>query len=103
VHDLASDDEPDMTFVRDTMLTPIRGEPERLLAFDVFDNDIWMVFPDRVEMRTLQADGTYRVTAPRVLRFPDWGSPSRILVEEDGVAWIGSGQTLFRYDPRSRL
>ena len=48
---------------------------------------------------TPQADGSYEYTAPPVLSF-DKAPAVQVYVEKDGVAWIGNGEELIRYDPR---
>ena len=87
-------------FYRDPALDPVAGAaPGPLLIFFVDENDAaWMVYQDRVEIATLQADGSYERKAPPVLRFPK-GDIVTVYVEEDGIAWFGDGNRLIRYDP----
>lgn len=92
-------------FYRDSVFTQLfrKGTGALLSCVVTESGEIRAVYPDRVEIATPQPDGTYRHEAPDVLRFPEWTAPSRLLAEENGVTWIGSGSTLVRYDPRLRI
>ena len=88
------------SFYLDEALTPApHSAPDPLLSFSIDEKDaFWLVYPNRVEIATPQADGTYARTTPPVLRFPK-GEVVPIHIEEDGVAWLGDGNRLIRYDP----
>ena len=63
------------------------------------DGNVWSVQGDNVDIATLQADGSYTYQSPTVLRFPK-STAVYVHAEEDGIAWIGNGNQLVRYDPR---
>ncbi len=63
------------------------------------DGTLWMVYENRIDIARLQADGSYQHESPRVLRFPK-STAVKLVVEEDGIAWIGNGDQLVRYDAR---
>lgn len=63
------------------------------------DGNVWMLVGDRAYIARPQPDGSYEHEEITALHFPKT-SPSRIYVEENGIAWIGNGRELLRYDPR---
>ncbi len=88
-------------FVRDSLISPVADR--RLLAIVEAEEQLWMVYPEGVEVKTRQADGTYLTWRPELLRFPKWGSPSRVFVDDREVVWLSSGATLYRYAPQVQV
>ena len=62
------------------------------------DGKVWGVYEDRIDIAIARPDGSYRHETPAVLRFPK-STVVNLFVEHDGVAWIGNGDVLVRYDP----
>lgn len=74
--------------------------PSPLRDFVQDDNEnIWMVHDDGITIAIPQKEGRYHFESPPVLRFPKKSTLASIYVEEGGIAWIGSGDELVRYDP----
>ncbi|MCH8961696.1 MAG: hypothetical protein IH820_10345 [Bacteroidetes bacterium] len=89
------------TFYLDTsLLSSEDATPSALLDF-VQDDDgnVWMVYDDGIDIAIPQKEGAYHFESPSVLRFPKKSTLAIIYVEEDGIAWIGNGDELVRYDP----
>ncbi len=86
-------------FAEDLMGTS-KAERDSLLSFhESPTGEGWLVFGDgRIEIVSRSEGGELVRSAPRVLHF-EKKSPVNLLVEENGVAWIGSGDELLRYDP----
>ncbi|MDQ7041855.1 MAG: HAMP domain-containing sensor histidine kinase, partial [Rhodothermus sp.] len=45
-------------------------------------------------------NGGYRFETPLVLRYPNWGAPVQVYVDEAGIVWLGNRDRLIRYDPQ---
>lgn len=88
-------------FFRDPVLnTSSAAHPDSLLSFYVEESGtFWLVYSDRIEIARQQEDGSFVREVPAVLRFPK-ANVVQLYVEEDGIAWIGNGGDLIRYDPR---
>ena len=88
------------SFYRDTSIESIdAAQGDSLLAFTEDEvGTYWLVYQDRVEIARVQEDGSYLHDVPDVLRFPK-ENLVQIYVEEGGIAWIGNGAKLVRYDP----
>ncbi|HMB93416.1 MAG TPA: ATP-binding protein [Rhodothermales bacterium] len=88
------------SFYRDPVLNATSAaNPDSLLTFYVEESGtFWLVYSDRIEIARQQEDGSYTRETPAVLRFPK-ANVVQLYVEEDGIAWIGNGADLIRYDP----
>ncbi len=86
-------------FVLDpTLVPPASSAADSILAFEPdAAGDLWVARPDGVHIGRLQADGSYDFESPPALQF-DLHLFPQIYVEPDGVAWIGHGNELIRYD-----
>ncbi|MCH8961252.1 MAG: histidine kinase, partial [Bacteroidetes bacterium] len=89
------------TFYLDTsLLASGEAAPSPLRDFiQDDDGNVWMVYDDGIDIAIPQKEGAYRFESPPVLRFPKKSTLAIIYVEEDGIAWIGNGDELVRYDP----
>ncbi len=87
-------------FHRDMALAPAdaSASDSLLTSFQQPTGAFWMVYADRVEMAVPQPQGAYALQVPAVLRFPK-AKQVRLYVEADGIAWMGNGTQVVRYDP----
>ena len=80
----------------------LQYRPERINAFAVHGNTLWMARPDVLEKYRLQGD---RAVLEQVIGSHD-GFPAieinRIWADADGRVWMTSRVGLWRYDPRDR-
>lgn len=83
-----------------SLMAPHDSSEARLRAIYEQDNgDVWMLVGNRGYIAHPQPDGSYAHEEIKALRFPKT-DPVRIYVEDNGVAWIGTGRELIRYDSR---
>ena len=90
-------------FYQDRSLLPAEDSDASTLRSFVMDDDnlFWMVFDDRIEIAFPQPDGSYRRETPPGLYFRK-EKGAQVYVEDDGIAWIGNGADLIRYEPGIR-
>ncbi len=89
-------------FQRDTtLLAPGHEGHDELLALmvDRFGR-VWTVFPTHIDIAYPLPGGGYRFETPLLLRYPNWGAPVQVYVDEAGIVWLGNRDRLIRYDPR---
>ncbi|SHK20330.1 sensor histidine kinase [Rhodothermus profundi] len=60
---------------------------------------VWTIYPTHVDIAHPLPGGGYRFETPLVLRYPAWGSPVQVYVDEEGIVWLGNRDRLIRYDP----
>jgi len=88
-------------FQRDTtLLAPGHEGHDELLALvvDRFGR-IWTVFPTHIDIAHPLPDGGYRFETPLLFRYPNWGAPVQVYVDDAGIVWLGNRDRLIRYDP----
>ena len=86
-------------FVSDSAFAAVNESSEALRSLFVDEaENIWMVYSERVDIARRQADASYRIETPDVLRFPKALLP-HVYSEPGGITWLGNGDVLVRYDP----
>jgi len=89
-------------FQRDTtLLAPGHEGHDELLALvvDRFGR-VWTVFPTHIDIAHPLPNGGYRFETPLLFRYPNWGAPVQVYVDDAGIVWLGNRDRLIRYDPR---
>ncbi|WP_397547111.1 ATP-binding protein [Rhodothermus marinus] len=88
-------------FQRDTtLLAPGHEGHDELLALvvDRFGR-VWTVFPTHIDIAHPLPGGGYRFETPLLFRYPNWGAPVQVYVDDAGIIWLGNRDRLIRYDP----
>ncbi|WP_161541555.1 sensor histidine kinase [Rhodothermus marinus] len=88
-------------FQRDTtLLAPGHEGHDELLALvvDRFGR-VWTVFPTHIDIAHPLPNGGYRFETPLLFRYPNWGAPVQVYVDDAGIVWLGNRDRLIRYDP----
>ena len=84
--------------VPDTTLWP-KDASGTLRAMKVTEaGDVWMLIGEDAYVARRTEDGSYAHERIDALHFPK-ARPSRLFVDDDGIAWVGDGTRLLRYDP----
>ncbi|ACY48735.1 sensor histidine kinase [Rhodothermus marinus] len=83
-----------------TLLAPGHEGHDELLALvvDRFGR-VWTVFPTHIDIAHPLPDGGYRFETPLLFRYPNWGAPVQVYVDDAGIVWLGNRDRLIRYDP----
>ncbi|HET6566781.1 MAG TPA: ATP-binding protein [Rhodothermales bacterium] len=91
---------PHPLFQIDPPLSPARSSEEALLAASMdVHNNIWLGYPNHIDLALPTPAGSYEVRQIDALRFPKPGLFA-IYPESNGVVWLNDDDVLLRYDSR---